>query len=195
MFFVTFENSYDRFHSNAENIYRVELDTYRDAVLEARVRLPTAVAISLVNNFPEIEEIARIASNPGKALVTLDQNTIKEARAYIADSSIFHVMGFEFIKGNSDNLFTGPHDLVISETLAEKLLGKGWKTTSLDETIDIRSDGITGVFRLKGIFRNFPENSHISPQLIVPRSLLSDLVGEQAGDESWTLISFILTSR
>lgn len=191
LYFVTFENSYDKFHPDAANIYRVELDTYREAALESKSALtPPAVAISLINNFPDVEGIARIASNPGKVLITLDQSNVKESRAYIADSSIFNVMGFEFIKGNSDDLFTGPNDLVISETLAEKLLGKDWNTTSLNETIDIQSDGITGVFKLKGIFRNFPENSHLNPQLIVPRSLLSEIVGQQANDESWTFNFF-----
>ena len=191
LYFVIFENSYDRFHPNAESIYRVELDTYRSAQLESKSTLtPPAVAVSLHNNFPEVEEIARVASNPGKALFTLEQNSVKEARAYIADSSIFNVFKFEFLKGNPVNLLTGSHDLVISETLAKKLIGKDWSNTSLGKAIDIRSDGITGDFILRGVFRDFPKNSHFNPQALVPRSLLNEIIGPNASDESWTFNFF-----
>lgn len=191
LYFVAFENSYDRFHPNAKDIYRIEMDTYRSSQLESKSTLtPPAIAASLHNDFPEVEEIARVASNPGKALLKLGQNTVKEARSYIADSSIFNVFAFDFIQGTPDKLLRGPHDLVISETLATKLIGKDWFNTSLGKTIDIRSDGITGDFIIKGVFRDFPKNSHFNPQAIVPRSLLNEIIGPNAGDESWTFNFF-----
>lgn len=187
LYFLLFETSFDTFHANANNIYRIELDTYRNGVLENKSALtPPAVGKSLLENYPEVENYARIASNAGKTIILYNDKSFKEAKAYIADPSVFEVFSFELVKGNPVNLFSGPYDLVISETLAEKLIGSNWKQTiALDETVDLRSDGITGIFKLKGVFKNFPKHSHFNPELLVPRSFLNELVGDAASDHSW----------
>ena len=185
LLFVAFENSYDKFHSNASDIYRVELHTYRNASLESKSALtPPAVGFTL-NNFPEVEEIVRIASNPGKATLKVKQKIVQEARAYIADTTIYKIFHFDFFPGTSYHLLQSPYDAIISETLAKKLFGKHWSSTSLSETIEIKSDGITGMFNITGVFRDFPYNSHFNPQIVVAKSYLRELVGPLAGDENW----------
>ena len=189
--FVAFEYSYDKFQPFAYDVYRVELHTYRNATLESKSALtPPAVAISLSTTFPEVQEIARIAANPGKARVVVNRTVVKETKAYIADSSIFKVFHFEFIDANTSDMFNGPSDAVISESLAKKLFGLNWDVKSLTETIEIQSDGISGVFNVKGVFKNFPENSHFNPQLIVPNSYLRQLVGQLADDNNWNFNFF-----
>lgn len=187
LFFLLFETSYDTFHANGNNIYRVELDTYRNGVLENKSALtPPAVGISLLENYPEVESYARIASNAGKTVILFGNKSFKEAKAYIADPSVFEVFSFELLKGNPENLFSGPYDVVISERLAEKLIGSNWKqTVALNEMVDLRSDGITGIFKLKGVFKNLPNHSHFNPELMVPRTFLNELAGDAASDQSW----------
>ncbi len=186
LFFVAFENSYDKFHNSADDIYRVELHTYRNASLETKSALtPPAVAFALSNNFPEVAEIVRIASNPGKATLSVNQKIVQESKAYIADPSIFKLFRFEFITGNTENLLKSPYEVIISETLAKKLFGGDWNSISFTEAVEIKSDGITGVFSITGVFRDFPNNSHLKPQLIVSKRYLRELVGQLADDENW----------
>jgi putative ABC transport system permease protein len=67
LYFLLFETSYDTFHANANNIYRIELDTYRNGVLENKSALtPPAVGISLLENCPEVENYARICFKCGQ---------------------------------------------------------------------------------------------------------------------------------
>ena len=191
LFFVAFENSYDNFHHTASEIYRVELHTFRNASLESRSALtPPAVASTLGDNFPQIEEIVRIAVNPGKTTLRIKQNIVQESRVYIADTTIYRVFRFEFISGKSYDILQSPYDAIISETLAQKLFGTDWDYTSLAEPIEIRSDGITGVFNIAGVFRDFPKNSHFNPKLIVSKGYLKELVGNLADDENWNFNFF-----
>ena len=187
LYFVRFETSYDSFHRDACDLYRVELDTYRDGILESKSALTApAVGQSLHRNFPEVESVARIASNPGKVIISYNNTTFRETKAYLADSSVFRVFTFEWLAGDQRSLFSESHDLIISENLARKIGGPRWKQlVTSQETIDLSSQGIAGSFKITGVFKNLPANSHFKPELIAPRSYLISLVGNAASDESW----------
>ena len=59
--YVSFETSYDNFHSKADRIYRVVADvkTPTETINSGTVTSP--VAINLKRDFPEIEDAVRIA--------------------------------------------------------------------------------------------------------------------------------------
>jgi putative ABC transport system permease protein len=187
LYFVLYETSFDKFHKNAERIYRVEVGTYRAGTLENESALtPPAVGKSLIDNFNEVEAFTRIASNPGKTIIIANDKSYREEKTYLADPSLLKVFDFELIQGNSDNMLSEPFNIGISEKLAEKIFGTNWQTESiLNKAIDLRSDGLTGTFKISGVFKNLPNYSHFKPEILASKRYLAEIVGRLADDDNW----------
>lgn len=187
LYFILYETSFDGFHKNANSIYRIEIGTYRSGVLESESALTSpAVGKSFIENFPDVEAFTRIAANPGKTIVISNDKSYRVEKAYIVDPSLLETFNFELIQGSSDKTLAESFNIAISEKLAEKLFGLNWqRETILNKTVDLRSDGLTGTFKVAGVFKNFPSNSHFKPQILAPRSFLTELVGNMASDNSW----------
>ena len=105
--YVEFELSYDRFHKQADNIYRATFTEYGknwkdDWVAEFGYGLGPA----LISEFPEIKNYVRIHPMYGDAaLISFDsqnaeQNTFLEKNIYFADSSFLDVFTYDVIKGD-----------------------------------------------------------------------------------------------
>jgi len=187
LYFVLYETSFDRFHKNAERIYRIEVETYRAGTLENESALtPPAVGKSLMDNFNEVEAFTRIASNAGKTIIIANDKSYREEKTYLADPSLFKVFDFELVQGSPDNVLSEPFNIAVSENLAEKIFGLNWQTEStLNKTIDLRSDGLTGTFKISGVFKNLPSYSHFKPEILASKGYLNEIVGALADDDSW----------
>ncbi len=187
LYFVLYETSFDRFHKDAEQIYRVEVATYRAGVLESESALtPPAVGKSLMDNFTEVEAFTRIASNPGKTIIIANDKSYREEKAYLADPSLLKVFDFELIQGSPEDALSEPFNVAVSESLAEKIFGLAWRTESiLNKTIYLRSDGLSGTFKISGVFKNLPSYSHFKPELLASRKYLAEIVGTLANDDNW----------
>ena len=187
LYFVLYETSFDKFHEHAERIYRVEVGTYRAGLLENQSALtPPAVGKALIDIFPEVEEFARIASNPGKTIIIANDKSYREEKTYLVDRSLLKVFAFELIQGNSDNMLAEPFNIGVSEKLAEKIFGSNWQAESiLNKTIDLRSDGLTGTFKISGVFKNLPDYSHFKPEILASKRYLGEIVGPLADDDNW----------
>jgi putative ABC transport system permease protein len=91
--FVKDEISYDRFHKNAENIYRV----VKDFVNDDGSRLPDAttppgLAPAMQRDIPEVAHVTRVFPNwGGNFLIKYGDKKITEEKLYRVDSSFFDV--------------------------------------------------------------------------------------------------------
>jgi putative ABC transport system permease protein len=105
--FVKYEKSYDRFHKDSENIYRVVKDFVNDDGTKLPdATTPPALAPALQTEIPEVEHITRVFPNWGtNYLFKYADKKITEEKLYRVDSSFFNVFTFPFIKGNAENAF------------------------------------------------------------------------------------------
>ena len=121
LLYVGFELSYDQFHSNRDNIYRVVADikTPSDNI---EANIPAwAVPPHLEKQFPEIISAVRISDTD--MLVQKETLKFKETNAISADSTFFKVFDFKLIKGDAENVLKEPYSLVLSQTIAKKYFG------------------------------------------------------------------------
>src|SRR6185503_17544340 len=104
--YVSFELSYDSFHSKADRIYRVVADvkTPTETINSGAVTSP--VAVNLKRDFPEIEDAVRIA--PEEFLVKKRNIKFQEKKAVLADSTLFNVFDFPLIAGNKNTALVEP---------------------------------------------------------------------------------------
>jgi putative ABC transport system permease protein len=164
--YVLFERSYDRFHKNGDQIYRlIQQLTFNNIELAPESLTMTALGPALKRQLPEVIEYARLyQDNKENFIVSYhpeDGSTpieLMERRVFYADASFMRMFSFPMLMGEPETL-TEPNNLLISENLAKKIFGPDWRSSeTLGKTITLNGEED---FIVSGIFQNVPGNSHI----------------------------------
>ena len=113
--------SYDRFHENADDIYRIIQEVKFANFSEKWAITSGPVGPSLKKDFPDIINAARIVW-PIQILLTYKDKHFEE-KVVFADGSIFEMFTFPFINGDPATALDDPNSIVLSEKMAEKYFG------------------------------------------------------------------------
>lgn len=156
------ECSYDRFHTNAENIYRVErFINYKNE----SDRYPNTTGLygpTLVIDYPEIENYVRYW---GRELSIKDHhNVIRLKQIMVSDNSVFDVFDFSLESGDPNTALIEPNSIVLTRENALRFLGT---ETAIGKTIPIELDGTSIDFLVTGILDQVPKNSHIQFDMLI----------------------------
>ncbi|MBD0332454.1 MAG: ABC transporter permease [Chitinophagaceae bacterium] len=162
--FVKDEKSYDRFHKDAENIYRVVKDFVNDdGTRLPDATTPPALAPAMQKEFPEVEHITRVFPNwGGNFLVKYGDKKITEEKIYRVDSSFFNVFTFPFAQGNAKDAFKEINSIVVTESAAKRYFGNG---NPIGKTLQIDN---LGDLMVTGVLKDVPPNSHFHFDFLVP---------------------------
>ena len=120
--YVQDEFSYDKYHTNSDNIYRLALEGYASNTSQ---KINTARSGSpwgpvLVKDYPGVLNAVRFKTPLSRWLITYEGKKFYEKGFYFADASVFEVFDFELIHGNPATALTAPNTVVISEAMAKK---------------------------------------------------------------------------
>ncbi len=152
--FVQNELSYDRYHKNAENIYRIEVSTTSPQGVQDAAQTPPFWIPDLVDEIPEIVSAVRMKPPRQKWMVRYEDKVYSEKLWTFADASIFDIFDIPLIQGNPESALVDPDAVVISESTAKKYFGENdpmGKVISLDSQYDLT---------VSGVMRDTPETSH-----------------------------------
>lgn len=116
--FLVHKLSYDRFHPNAERMYRVIQETDFGVMAPT----PPGLAKALEENFPELEQVTLVKER-GQGLFVTGADSYFIDNVFVADPSFFKVFGFEILQGNPETILTAPGHVVLTESEAQKLFG------------------------------------------------------------------------
>ena len=153
LLWVRDERSYDRFHANAERIYRTaQVFHYDDYHLE-QANTPPILAPTILETCPEAEQATRVRDFQGDFLVIADGKKFNESGLGAADEVFFTLFSFPVIEGNPNTVLSEPQTVVISERAARKYFGN---SAAVGRTLTILNED----FLISGIFENMPDNSH-----------------------------------
>ena len=186
--YILHELSYDRYHRNAENIYRVERSwrNYETGITSLELgTVAPAIAPLLENDFQEIQALTRLVS-PGTTTLRYGEKMFNEQDVYYADEHFFNVFDVEVVKGNPEKALEDPFSVMLTEELAEKYF-RGEdplnKVIRLDNQFDMK---------VTGIYKAFPANSHVHPRLLISFNTLKDsaVYGEENLRTNWGNNSF-----
>lgn len=155
--YIINELSYDRFHSNHENIYRVNSESYTKGHSAAADRAVTnaPLAKQLVAKYPEVANATRLTKT-GPVLIEQGDKKIMEDQVYYADSAFLKVFDFKLLKGDPNTALIYPRSMVLSEDYARKYFGD---LDPMGKPITIDED--TTFYTVTGVVENVPANSHI----------------------------------
>ncbi|HWV65905.1 ABC transporter permease [Chitinophaga sp.] len=161
--YVKDELSYDKYHRNYNEIYRV-LHAYReqsDRPLpppgpgEYQVWGNAPVAPALKADFPEIRETARFTS-PVTLLLQHNDKRFQESSLVFADSTLFDLFSWKMLYGNRNTALAAPNSIVLTESLASKYFGDSNPVGQVFKTDDNNALTVTGVME------DVPSNSHFT---------------------------------
>lgn len=182
--FVQDELAYDRFHKQADRIYRLTREaTYPDEVKQW-ANTAAAPGPALEAEFASVEESVRfMRSHPRRVLVGRGEQRFYEDNVLWADASVFDVFSYPLLRGDPATALVEPFTVVLTQAMARKYFGDA---DPIGQTLSIR--GFTeNDYTVTGILGDIPAQTHL------PFDLLASLSGEMslypmlfAGEGQWT---------
>jgi putative ABC transport system permease protein len=181
--YVSFERSYDNFAKRSRQIVRLRLDAYQQGKLawQSATSYP-AFGPTMKKDFPEVEDFCRLIDC--NTVLANDKTNVKfkEEKGYFADPSSVSMLGVQMEKGNPASALKNVRSIIISETMARKYFGND---DAVGQSLEVRSGNFAGqnYLQVTGVFKDYPENSHLIIQYLVSYSTFSE-ANRLSGDTS-----------
>src|SRR5664279_2465807 len=153
--YVLHELSYDRFHKNYENIYRVKVKGVMAGATLDQAITAAPMSQTLLTDYPEILHSVRL-NRSGAWLVRYGETRFNEDGILFADSSFFSVFDFKLLKGDKNTALVNPRSMILTEKFAHKYFGN---EDPLGKRISLEAD--TNLYLVTGVIQDIPANSHV----------------------------------
>jgi putative ABC transport system permease protein len=177
--YVQVELSYDRFHANADRLYRLPI-SYSGSFSSLRPSATTHPAMGpmLKADLPEVQDFARLV----RASLFIPAATVSytkgdgvpvifnEESVYLADPSFLTMFSFPLTTGDANTALIEPRSIVITERIAEKYFGAD---NALGKILELNEQD----FKVTGVLNNVPVNSHLQFDILLSFSTL--------GSDTW----------
>ncbi len=185
LLWVQHELSYDRFHTDFEQLYRVEQDQYYSGEEPYHVNVTPYVSGPVwKDEVPEIEEQCRVAWMSG-LLFTDGENKFFEEGILSVDSSFFEMFTFGFKFGNAEDVLREPNTMVITEEVATRYFGE---KNPVGEAIEVNQDQ---AFTISGVIYDPPSNTILDLNVLFPWSYIES---QERYTDSWgtnSILTFV----
>jgi putative ABC transport system permease protein len=189
--FISDETSYEKYHTNADRMYRVTRSFHSP---EGEVNLHLAnvappIGPLLKNDFGEIEVLARTISFD--VVIGLEEDgqlkmSHTEDQAFLAEPDIFKIFDIEIKAGDPVKSLARPFTIMLSENAAKRYFNS--------ENIVGKRLRVNNAFDLEvtGVYKNFPLQSHWHPEFLISFITLENdnIYGRTGLETNWGNNSF-----
>jgi len=161
--YISFEISYDNFHKNGDRIYRIKHKNYSQGnLIENLPRTYSAVGPALKSQFPDVQEMTRVAKTEGMVSAHQPNGSLivfNERNIYQADASFLRLFSFPMLNGTTSAL-NEPNTVVITEKTAEKYFPN---QNAIGKIINLQeqTSGTNITAAVTGVCKDVPANSHL----------------------------------
>lgn len=165
--YVSFKLSYDQFHKNADQIYRVVNDRYQNGKLIQHGTITySAVGKAMNDDFEEVVQNTRMVPG-GERIILHNDKKLSEEKTFFADNTFFSMFSFPLLTGNESAVLNEPNTVVVSEELIKKIFDYNGTDYNqfVGKTLRILPDSTP--YNIQGIVKNVPENSHLEFNLLI----------------------------
>ncbi|MCZ8355194.1 MAG: ABC transporter permease [Cyclobacteriaceae bacterium] len=181
--YIADEISYDRYHKQGDNIYRIisNIKEPDNAFTWAVVQIP--MAEELRNNHSEVKDAVRFFGTP-RTLYKQKEKQFYEEDFFLADSTVFDVFTYEVITGDLSTALDRPFTIVLTETIAKKYFN----------TTDVVGEAIINqqeeTFEVTAVIKDVPFNSHFRFDALISRNTRPQNQGGWGGFGVYTYVIF-----
>ena len=200
LLWVQDEFSYDRFHANAANIYKVNAHLGKGSDASVWEGVPAPIAVFCKQSIPDVVNAVRLDNVNVKMELSYKDKEIYGSKIACVDSTFFSVFDFRLLQGDVTKPFPYINSIIISASEARRIFGSekdaAGKVLATDLGKILGTD--LASFTVSGVMQDFPENSTLQYNILLPMTLDADYFARSGGTEigkRWMKIWAILVSR
>lgn len=180
------ELTFDSFHKNADNIYRVVKDEISPDGKETKIAgAGYQVSEKGKTDFREIKDAARLLTLSRTNVSTIENTNVFYEDFTVANQGFLTTFDFKLMQGDRRTALAAPHSVIVTEETAQKLFST---TNVLGKPIKVERDSTP--FKITAVLKNFPVNSHLSFNLLFSESTLNDDEFKKFVNTDWTSGAF-----
>lgn len=175
--FITDERSFDAFHAQKANIYRLdEVQNFTGTNVQKVALSMPGMGPALAHEFPEVVTYTRFM-NRNKLLVEKDEKRFLLNNLAQVDSTYLEIFDFPLLQGDRTTALDLPYTMVITEETALKFFA------SADEAMNNSLKFRDREYKITGILKNIPEQSHMQVDALV--SLTTTTSEDKGFNDRW----------
>ena len=176
--YVKDEVSYDRFHANVNNIYRVVTQGIDKNGGKGRKDPNTGFLQGprFAQNIPEIKYFVRVASGNENIKTGTE---VKDQDILRVDSTFFDVFSFPLVSGNRHTCLKDASSVVLSEDAAKKQFGT---TDVIGKIVMLKDDSDFVPHKVTAVAKKCPQNSSIKFEMLLP---IRESKEDASNNENW----------
>jgi putative ABC transport system permease protein len=183
------EFSFDRFHKNAKNIYRVYrwTEAMNGQEAEGDVYLPSPLGPAMKADLPDVANYVRFREAWSESFVKID-GIVRRVNVSYADPSIFSVFTFPLKYGTAQGALRELHNIVLTRQKARELFGTD---NAMARTLELKIDDDFVPFTVSAVAEDVPANSSIQFDLLGNFSFWETTNNGKRGVNNWKRSSYI----
>jgi len=170
MIYAAHEHSYDRFHKNADRIFKPHGQVKMDGTTFSMDQMSYVSGPIIKQSLPVVVDYVRTtryftsvvlvstASRPGQKFA--------EDKLLFADAGFFNFFSFKLLSGQPAQVLARPFSVVISQDMAKKYFGD---ENPVGKTLTIKTDSAY-TYQVTGVAENCPSNSSIEYNFVASNS-------------------------
>lgn len=165
--FIRDERSFDAFHAKKENIYRLdEVQNFPGTNLQKVALSMPGMGPAMLKDFPEVANFSRFMCRP-KLLVVKEEKRFLLPYIATVDSTFLEIFDFEVIQGDRATGLDEPYSMMVTEETALKFFNSA--DEAMGNTLNFRDKE----YKITGILKNIPENSHMKFDAMVSMTTIT----------------------
>lgn len=182
--YVQDEMSFDRFHSNADDIFRVIQFESGVSELSQGTNSTSALMQSvLMSTFPEVQRATRVSG--AQQVVSRGNESFTQSVVHV-DPDFFTMFSFSLIEGDAASVLDDPSSVVLTREMSEKYFGD---KDPIGMALSIQLDDTKREFTVSGIIEEAPTSSSIQYDMLIHTDMLKYTVPEEYL-QTWDMILF-----
>jgi ABC-type antimicrobial peptide transport system permease subunit len=175
------EMSFDNYHKDADNIYRLTTNLKVQGWIWETT--PLLLADAVKKDIPEVEKTARLYSGD-MPIFNFNNNLSYEKSCAYVDDEWFKMFHYNFIQGNAAAFANDENSIILTASEAKKYFGN---LDALGTVIHVDSMN----YVVKGIINDAPANSSFQYTAFIPLGNLLKNAARKANDEQWDNANYI----
>lgn len=162
--YVSFEKSYDLYHTDVDNIYRIYRIADGEDPNDGVASIFPGITPLLKRDAPEFEYVTRVIDSDkvfqSFAFSYFDKagtvKTFNIPNGYFADHDALSIFTLNWLEGKNSHSLENPNEIVISSSYAQRFFGT-------EEAVGkvLRFKNMEVDYLVTGVFEDVPENSHL----------------------------------
>ncbi|TMJ20260.1 MAG: FtsX-like permease family protein [Alphaproteobacteria bacterium] len=158
LLYVRYETSYDEWLPNAENTYQFQTH-YKSKQTGEEGDLQMAAYVSgqrLKADFPQVDRM--VYALGAEPVIKRASDVLPTENALLVDNLFFDVLQFPLAQGDPRTALAQTNSVVLTQSEARRVFGT---ENVLGRTLTMISRGYTIDYRVTGVARDLPRNSHV----------------------------------